>query len=341
MSRDFDGIDSRLQNRLRRRDRKRDRRPAHESGPSVPDANSDIDTVGGVVVEVGTGACEVVLPDDHVLACRIHPDLTRRSSMGLAVGDDVVVGRTTEDSGIVRRVSPRRSALVRSAPGNQHQERIVVANVDWVGIVCSATDPPLRPRLIDRLLIAVQRSGARPVVIVTKLDLAGSTRRRELDVQLEPYEALGHPVLRCSATTGTGLEALREVLAGSRCAFVGHSGVGKSSLVHALGGAAAVGGLAGHGRGRHTTSSSSLQRLPGGLQLIDTPGVRQFALWKLTRRALVDAFEEFAEHAPGCAYRDCRHEHAQGCGVHAAADAGDISWARLDSYLRLLAQLPE
>ncbi len=258
----------------------------------------------------------------------------------LAVGDDVVVADDGSGHPTILRVAGRRTVLCRQDTHHRHREQIIVANVDTVGIVSSATDPPLRPRLIDRYLVALYRGGPRGLIVVNKVDEASPARRDALAAQLAPYGAapLSLDVVWVSAETGEGVEALRARLEGQRCAFVGHSGVGKSSLAAALGAAAQAGGLAGHGRGRHTTSTSTLHRLPGCTELIDTPGIRQLGLLGLTVRQLRAAFVDLAAFADGCAYSTCTHAHEAGCAVQAAVDDGLVARARYDSYLGLLGQ---
>jgi len=157
---------------------------------------------------------------------------------------------------------------------------------------------------------------------------------------LEPYLGLHIPVVLCSVTTGEGIEGLRDVLAGATCVFVGQSGVGKSSLLNALHeeAAAKTGAVrAGDGRGRHTTSASSLYELPGGVRVIDTPGIRSFSVDDADAVTLADGFAEFAPYAARCRYRDCTHVHEPGCAVQEAVRTGAIAESRYASYRKLLA----
>jgi len=143
----------------------------------------------------------------------------------------------------------------------------------------------------------------------------------------------------CSVTTGEGIEDLRDLLAGATCVFVGQSGVGKSSVLNALheDAAAKTGAVrAGDGRGRHTTSASSLYELPGGVRVIDTPGIRRFSVDAADAVTLADGFAEFAPYAARCRYRDCAHTHEPGCAVKAAVDDGAIARSRYASYRKLL-----
>ncbi len=162
-------------------------------------------------------------------------DLAGRQQSDLAVGDEVLVERR-DDSHRVIAVLPRRSLLARADPHVAQRRRAIAANVDLVVVVVAAEAPPLHPRLIDRYLVAVEQSGARPVLVVNKIDLLDEERRHDLLARLQPYRSLGMPVLPCSAERGEGIEEVRAALAGNTCVFVGQSGVGKSSLLNALDG---------------------------------------------------------------------------------------------------------
>jgi len=199
----------------------------------------------------------------------------------------------------------------------------------------------LHPRLIDRYLIAIRRGGAEVVICVNKADLLSSEDlEKEMEV-LKPYASLGIPLIRCSATSGLGRDELREAMAGKVSAFVGHSGVGKSSLLNSLKPdlGLEVGSVsAGYGRGTHTTTRSTMWDLGDGTRIIDTPGVRSFGLWKLKAEELPWYFPEFA--AVGrCKFRDCGHTHEPECAVKEAVDSGEISQDRYETYLRILESL--
>ena len=283
------------------------------------------------------GACTVLLGDDEV-AATLTSDLAGHQQSDLAVGDEVLVERR-DDSHRVTAVLPRRSLLARADPHVAQRRRAIAANIDIVVVVVAAEAPPLHPRLIDRYLIAVEHSGAQPVLVVNKVDLLDEDRRHDLLARLQPYRALGMPVLPCSVERGEGIDEIRAALSGNTCVFVGQSGVGKSSLLNALDSdaAARVGAVRDRdGRGRHTTTASALYDLAGGIRVIDTPGIRQFSVEDDDPAAIAAGFTEFAPLADGCRYRDCTHVHEPGCAVRRAVEDGAIPRSRYESYLKLL-----
>ena len=298
----------------------------------------DIVTGAAVVINVASARCRVFRGGQE-LDCIVPAEIAARQKSALAVGDRVLLDDAAPPR--LREILPRRTLLSRPDPLNPRRERLIAANVDVVANVVSVKKPPLRPRLIDRFLIAIQRGGAEPLIVVNKIDaLAPDERARELE-PLRVYEEIGVPVIACSAKTGEGLDALRAALSGKMSAFVGHSGVGKSSLLNALDERLqiATGDLHRRGTGRHTTSSSTLHDLGGGTLIIDTPGIREFGLWDLTPRTLRESFPEFDEPAELCRFNDCSHLHEPGCEVKERVAGGALSRARYDTYVRLAEDL--
>lgn len=251
---------------------------------------------------------------------------------------------TVERSGVIEEVLPRTNQISRPAPSGgarQRLEQVVVANVDRLWVVASLAQPPLNLRFVDRILAATRLQGVEAGLVLNKRDLAEAA---DPEPVRELYRALGLPVVVASAEDGTGLEELEEVLRGDLTAFVGLSGVGKSSLLRRLDPGleltvAAVGEK--HGHGRHTTTVSRLYRLRDVAWVADTPGMREFGLWGVLQRDLDGGFVEIDALADGCRFRDCLHRREPGCAVTEAVDAGRIAASRHQSYLALLEELPE
>jgi ribosome biogenesis GTPase len=290
----------------------------------------------GIVMSVASGRCRVFAAGEE-LDCLVPPELAVRQKSVLAVGDRVLIERSGSISRI-HGVLPRTTVLARPDPLQKHMQRLIAANIDVVIHVVSVKAPPLRPRLIDRFLIAIQRGGAQPVICVNKIDLLDDASRAEELRKLDPHAALGVPVVACSTKTGEGLPALRSAVEGRTVALVGHSGVGKSSILNALDSTLgiATGGLhRKRGTGRHTTSASTLYDFGGGTLLIDTPGIREFGLWDLDRDSLRDYFPEFEEPSEECRFTDCTHVHEPDCEVKERVGRGELSEARYETYVRL------
>ncbi len=305
-------------------------------------AATDVDPHdAAMVISIGSGRCRL-FHEQREFDCAVPPELAKRQKSALAVGDRVVT-ETSEGGCRLAGVLRRRTVLSRPDPLNPRVQRLIAANIDVVIHVVSVKAPPLRPRLIDRFLIAIQRGGAQAGICVNKVDLLDAEERPRELAALDPYRALGVPVVACSIKTGEGFPELRALVEGKTCALVGHSGVGKSSILNALDERLdiATGELHKRGTGRHTTTASTLHDLGGDTYLIDTPGIREFGLWNLTPETLPDYFPEFAEPGEYCRFNDCTHLHEPGCAVKERAEAGELSRARYDAYVRLAEDLSQ
>lgn len=290
-----------------------------------------------VVIAVSSARCRLFL-DGREVDCVIPSEIARKQRSTLTVGDRVIAEPI--DSDLLRLVSilPRRTVLSRPDPLNPRVERLIAANIDLVINVVSIKAPPLRPRLIDRFLIAIQRGGAQPAICVNKIDLVDD---RELP-ELRPYEELQIPIVVCSTRSTEGLDKLRNLIEGKMSALVGHSGVGKSSILNALDARLnlATADLKKRGTGRHTTSASTLIDLGNDTYVIDTPGIREFGLWDITPQSLRESFPEFEDAAEWCRFNDCTHLHEPDCEVKRRVERGEISSSRYETYVRLSQELP-
>lgn len=313
--------------------------PAVTTSPTAPIDETGLDRA--LVLSLSRGRARILLDDEEEEA-RLAPHLASAQQSLLAVGDEVLVAHR-ESTLRVEGVRPRRSVLSRPDPSRPDRERVLAANVDVAILVLSAREPAFRPGLIDRFLIAIGRGGVRPLLCVNKLDLVESVDERVKIVDaLLPYRALDVDSVLVSAVSGDGLDEVREAVRGGTGVFVGHSGVGKSSLLNALDPEHRRRVRTGRefdGKGRHTTTSSTLVELGDDTRVIDTPGIRAFGLWRIGRDQLHHEFPEFATHAPRCRFRDCRHRREPDCAVHAAVEAGLVARSRYDAYRRILESL--
>ncbi len=251
-----------------------------------------------------------------------------------AVGDWVAFQAFPGGPAIVHAVLPRRTTIARRAAGDTGETQVLAANVDTVLIV-SSLNQDLNPRRLERYLAVVRQSGARPVLVLSKADLAADPGLLAREVQAV---AAGSPVHLVSARERTGLDALGSYLGrGLTVALLGSSGAGKSTLVNALLGSdrQAVAEIrAGDDRGRHATTRRELIPLPAGGLLLDTPGLRELGLAG-GHEALAEVFDDIEALAAACQFRDCRHQGEPGCAVEAAVAAGRLDAERKAGYDKL------
>ena len=249
-----------------------------------------------------------------------------------AVGDWVAVRGEA-----IQAVLPRRSAFMRKAASAATEGQVLAANLDSIFVV-TALNGDLNLRRLERYLTLAWESGASPVIVLTKADLCHDVGAALLAV--EPV-AIGVPTYAVSNVTRAGLDQLEPHLGPARTiALLGSSGVGKSSLANRLAGdeLQAIRDIAADGRGRHTTTSRRLIRLPSGALLVDTPGLRELQLWDADG-GLHEAFADVDELAAGCRFNDCSHAREPGCAVRAALEEGRLPLSRLQSYRRLQREL--
>jgi ribosome biogenesis GTPase / thiamine phosphate phosphatase len=265
-----------------------------------------------------------------------------RANIESLVTGDKVIWCAGEETGVVVAQIERNSVLKRPDPYGKLKP--VAANIDQVLIVIAPLPTP-HANLIDRYLVAAETVGIDPVLVLNKTDLLADNQplADEMDELLALYPGLGYRVLRTSINEG-GLEELHNALAGHTSAFVGQSGVGKSSLVNSLLPHASmrVGELSeSTAKGVHTTTTAQLFHLPRGGSLIDSPGIREFGLWHMSREDVEAGFVEFRPHLGACKFRNCLHQQDPGCALLAAVEAGSISVSRLESYRHIVASLED
>ncbi|MFI5176156.1 MAG: ribosome small subunit-dependent GTPase A [Terriglobia bacterium] len=256
-----------------------------------------------------------------------------------AVGDwVVVVPRPSEGRARIAAILPRRSTLSRKVAGRAIDEQILATNLDTVFIVTSLNQE-FKLRRIERYLALVWQSGAQPAVLLNKADLCA-----DADLALSEVERIapGAPVHTLSATTGHGLDSVRRYLSGGQtAAFIGSSGVGKSTIINALRGDAlqrVQSVRLSDDRGRHTTTSRQMIVLPDGGVVVDTPGMRELQLWE-SDAGLSQAFEDLEALGRGCRFRDCQHRGEPGCAIPQAIEDGTLPRERLENYQKMQAEL--
>jgi ribosome biogenesis GTPase / thiamine phosphate phosphatase len=283
---------------------------------------------------------------DYGTECLVHDGVdSSRASVGRnvrndgatmpAVGDWVSVLKR-ETVGAIQGVVERRTVFTRKAAGIETREQVLAANVDVAFVVAAATD--VNARRIERYLTIAWQSGATPVVLLTKADIADDLD--EMRAELEAV-SLGTSVIVTSAVTGDGVDAIiRELQPARTGVLLGPSGAGKSTLINRIVGSELMRTRLIHrsGEGRHMTSHRQLVQLPQGGMIIDTPGLREAQLWE-GEEALVNVFEDIEELALTCRFTDCAHASEPGCAIKAALEAGTLDAARFRSYRKLQREL--
>jgi ribosome biogenesis GTPase len=317
-------------------------RPRRRTRPRTKERPTYDEAVDGVVVTVDRGRFTLIVDRRQIWAVKARP-LGRK---GVVVGDRVrVVGDVSGAEGALARiveVRPRSTVLRRSADDDDAVERVIVANASQLVVVTALADPEPRHGLIDRALVAAYDARMAPLLCLTKADLA------DPETLLSTYRSLGVPwvVTRKGGDAELdGLDELRERLSGRTSVLLGHSGVGKSTLVNALVPDAdrAIGHVnAVTGRGRHTSTSALMLELPNhDGWIIDTPGIRSFGLAHVEPEHLIEAFPDLDEMTEECP-RGCTHGSEEPeCGLDAAIEAGEADPDRVESFRRLLAARSE
>jgi ribosome biogenesis GTPase len=293
----------------------------------------------GLVVRVTGGEVWVRIGDETV-ACSLRGRFRVKSAGAPVVaGDRVSVLRDAKGAATLEDVRPRSAWLSRYVERGS-AERVVVANVDRLFVVVAAAEPPLRTGFLDRVLASAEFGHITPCIVFNKVDLA---RPGQLDALRTVYEAAGYELLPTCAVTGRGVDEIAGRVAHGVYAFVGESGVGKSSLLNRLDPALdlTVDEVAEKtGRGRHTTTSAQLFPFRRGF-LADTPGMQTFTFPGSDEAALVSCFPEFARVDAACRFDPCTHSHEPGCAVKDAVEVGHIPASRHQSYLDVLAGIRE
>jgi ribosome biogenesis GTPase len=283
----------------------------------------------GLVVSYFGSSVAVEAADGQVFPCHL-----RRNQELPVVGDWVKWQLEKDNTGLISEILPRQTLLAR---GDKHGKmKPIAANIDAIVIVM-APPPIFSEYLIDRYIVAAELLNILPIIVLNKVDLLNNEMGEALNSRLNAYLQIPYPVVLSTVLTKEGMRDLSHHLQHKTSVLVGPSGVGKSSIIAALGNLdIRVGAVSAKGAGKHTTTTTHLYHLPNAINLIDSPGVREFNLWPVERADLLRGFKEFAKHLSGCKFRDCQHKVEPGCSVQEAVTHGKISPQRFASYQILM-----
>ena len=303
-----------------------------ESGPVIVPQVDESECLPGRVLSIRGLLSDVQADDGTLYRCatrRLLKSLSTDQRHVVAVGDRVMIRPSDGGEGIIERIEPRQRTISRTSRGKQH---VLVANVDQMLIVASAAEPILKPNLIDRMLVTAEKCDIRPIICVNKIDLIDPA---DLQPIAGVYSQMGYQVRLISVEQNLGIDYLRSAMQGLANVVVGQSGVGKSSLLNAIDPQLAlrVGQVSAEtNKGKHTTTNANLIPLEGGGYVIDTPGIRQFALWDVIPEEVGGFLRDLRPLVNHCRFPDCTHTHETDCAIKDAVADGHLDARRYESY---------
>lgn len=296
----------------------------------------------GLVIK-NTGSWYTVYTDDgQLIDSKIKGNFRLkgiRSTNPVAVGDFVEITCNQEGTAFITAIDDRRNYIIRKSSNLSKQSHIIAANVDQAFLVVTVNYPETSTKFIDRFLASAEAYRVPVVLVFNKCDLLSAEELHYQEMMMQLYDTIGYQCVSVSATEGTGLDVLHDLMKGKITLLSGHSGVGKSTLINSL--------LPGvnlrtseisdaHNTGMHTTTFSEMLKLPDGGWLIDTPGIKGFGTFDMEREELSSYFREIFHFSKDCRFSNCTHTHEPGCAVLKALENHYIAQSRYESYLSML-----
>ncbi|MBR4391213.1 MAG: ribosome small subunit-dependent GTPase A [Bacteroidales bacterium] len=296
----------------------------------------------GTVIK-STGSWYVVLDESgRQWECRLRGKIRLdglRSTNPVAVGDKVEFEQETgKETGVIKKIETRNNVIVRKSVNLSKASHIIASNIDLAIIVATVAQPRTSTGFIDRFMVTAEAYHIPTALIFNKCDLYDEDQIGEMAELIEYYASIGYVSFGVSAKTGFKLDELKALMLGKTCLFSGHSGVGKSALVNALDPSLnlRIGAISDvHKKGMHTTTFAEMHRLGFGAWIVDTPGIKEFALYDMENETLAQRFPEMRDRMGGCRFANCTHTHEPGCAVKEAVEKGEIADWRYANYIRM------
>jgi ribosome biogenesis GTPase len=298
--------------------------------------------VQGVVVKSAGSVYTVRTADGNLVDCHIKGNFRLKgikSTNPVAVGDNVKLSIREDGTAYIVEILARKNYIVRKSSNLSKQSHILAANLDLCCLIVTVNHPATSTTFIDRFLASAEAYRVPVIIVFNKTDLYNDEEKDELDYLVALYESISYRCIRTSATTGEGIDELKEAMRGKLSLLAGNSGVGKSSIVNAISPeiAAKVGEISRiHDTGMHTTTYTQMFEIMPGSYLVDTPGVKGFGSYDMDTEEIAHYFVEFFELSSECKYGNCTHTHEPGCAVLAALEEGRLAPSRYQSYLSML-----
>lgn len=289
-----------------------------------------------------TGSWYQVLANGTVFSARLKGKFKVENydtTNPIAVGDDVLLEKTTQGEFVINEILPRRNYIIRQSPRNKHQRHIIASNIDLALLIITISKPRTSLGFVDRFIAAAASFHIPVKIVLNKIDLLKEKEKSPFEYLQAVYNHLGYQVICASTITGEGIAQIKEILAHQTTLIAGHSGVGKSTIVNTIQPNLHLktGKISEKwNKGMHTTTFATMFEIMPDAFIIDTPGIKEFMLLQMEPEEVSGYFIEIKKAAENCQFNNCLHENEPNCAVKAAVEAHKIAPTRYENYLNIL-----